>query len=157
MKYHFRISRRPDGKFTVHCVESYFCAATAAAREDIPSAARKALKEFFGTTPPANCIFPPPYRGRIEDLAGSPEGRGFEFIAVPIEPRMAFALSLRRVRTRHCLFQSDVARLLGMHRAVYQRLEDPQKANPTLHTIQRLLTIFPNLDIAECFDKNTQR
>jgi antitoxin HicB len=38
--------------------------------------------------------------------------------------------------------QTEVAEKLGVKYQVYQRLEDPEKANPTLKTIRRLQEVF---------------
>ncbi|MBO4394704.1 MAG: type II toxin-antitoxin system HicB family antitoxin [Spirochaetales bacterium] len=60
--------------------------------------------------------------------------------AIEVEPRIAFAIELRRARAERT--QEDVAKVLGMSYQQYQRLEDPKKTNPTLKTIYKIQTIL---------------
>ena len=55
---------------------------------------------------------------------------------------MAFALWLRNARTTHNMTLAEVADKMGVKYQVYQKLENPKTANPTLKTLKKLETIF---------------
>lgn len=62
----------------------------------------------------------------------------------PIEPAsgVAFALWLRNKRKKSGMTLSDVAEKLGVKYQVYQKLENPERSNPTLKTIRKLEKVF---------------
>ena len=55
---------------------------------------------------------------------------------IEINPRIAFAINLRKARGART--QQEVASALGMTYQQYQRLENPKKTNPTISTIYKL-------------------
>lgn len=59
---------------------------------------------------------------------------------VEVDPRIAFALELRRARGT--MTQTEVAQKAGMSYQQYQRLENPRKTNPTLSTLSKLQKIL---------------
>ena len=61
---------------------------------------------------------------------------------IEVEPGLAFALWLRNTRLSHNMTLADVAEKMGVKYQVYQKLEHPKTANPTLKTIKKLETIF---------------
>ena len=61
---------------------------------------------------------------------------------VEIEPGLAFALWLRNARLSHNMTLAEVAEKMGVKYQVYQKLENPRTANPTLKTLKKLETIF---------------
>jgi predicted RNase H-like HicB family nuclease/DNA-binding XRE family transcriptional regulator len=61
---------------------------------------------------------------------------------IEIDPSMAFALWLRNARLSHNMTLADVADKMGVKYQVYQKLENPQTANPTLKTLKKLEHIF---------------
>lgn len=64
--------------------------------------------------------------------------------AVMIEPApsVSFALWLRAKRKASGMTLTDVADRLGVKYQVYQKLENPETANPTLKTMKRLEKVF---------------
>jgi antitoxin HicB len=58
------------------------------------------------------------------------------------EPELAFALWLRSTLKSHNITLADVADKMGVKYQVYQKLENPKLANPTLKTLKRLEQIF---------------
>ncbi len=77
--------------------------------------------------------------------------RGLEFnepspfeSAVMIEPApsVSFALWLRAKRRESGMTLTEVADKLGVKYQVYQKLENPETANPTLKTMKRLEKVF---------------
>ena len=67
---------------------------------------------------------------------------GNEWHNIEIEPGLAFALWLRNTRISHNMTLAEVAKKMGVKYQVYQKLENPQTANPTLKTLKKLETIF---------------
>ncbi len=65
-----------------------------------------------------------------------------DYYAVPLEPNVSFALWLRNQRKSHNMSQADVAEKMGVKYQVYQKLENPRTANPTLKTLCKIERIF---------------
>jgi antitoxin HicB len=61
---------------------------------------------------------------------------------IEIEPGLSFALWLRSMRKAHNMTLTDVADKMGVKYQVYQKLENPKTANPTLRTLKKLEQIF---------------
>jgi len=61
---------------------------------------------------------------------------------VEIESGLAFALWLRNARLSNNMTLADVAEKMGVKYQVYQKLENPKTANPTLKTLKKLEKIF---------------
>lgn len=59
---------------------------------------------------------------------------------VPVASHIAIALQLRELRGEKS--QTEIARKLGLTYQAYQRLENPQKANPTLKTLEKIAGAF---------------
>jgi antitoxin HicB len=87
--------------------------------------------------------------GLLETFIG--EGREIEVYPMPdgndwypIEPApsVSFALWLRAKRKASGMTLTDVADKLGVKYQVYQKLENPETANPTLKTMKRLEKVF---------------
>jgi antitoxin HicB len=60
--------------------------------------------------------------------------------SVPVAPHIAIAIMLRTLRADRP--QTEVARLLNISYQVYQRLENPRKANPTIKTLEKIARVF---------------
>jgi len=72
-----------------------------------------------------------------------PKGKSSSgWYGIEIEPGLAFALWLRNARISHNMTLADVADKMGVKYQVYQKLENPKTANPTLKTLKKLETIF---------------
>ncbi|MCL2480907.1 MAG: type II toxin-antitoxin system HicB family antitoxin [Spirochaetaceae bacterium] len=72
-----------------------------------------------------------------------PKGKSSpDWYNIEIEPSMAFALWLRNARISNNMTLAEVAEKMGVKYQVYQKLENPQTANPTLKTLKKLETIF---------------
>jgi len=61
---------------------------------------------------------------------------------IDIDPGLAFALWLRNARISRNMTLTEVAEKMGVKYQVYQKLENPRTANPTLRTLKKLETIF---------------
>jgi antitoxin HicB len=78
--------------------------------------------------------------GREIEVPTLPKGK--HWYAIEPAPSVAFALWLRRRRKESGLTLSEVADRLGVKYQVYQKLENPETANPTLKTLKRLEKVF---------------
>jgi antitoxin HicB len=65
-----------------------------------------------------------------------------DWYGIEPDPGLSFALWLRSMRKRHNMTLSDVANRMGVKYQVYQKLENPKMANPTLKTLKKLERIF---------------
>ena len=59
---------------------------------------------------------------------------------IPVAPHVAVAIMLRKMRADRS--QIEVARELNISYQVYQRLENPRKANPTIKTLEKVARVF---------------
>ena len=72
-----------------------------------------------------------------------PKGKSSpDWYDIEIEPGLAFALWLRNARISHNMTLAEVAEKMGVKYQVYQKLENPRTANPTLKTLKKLEIIF---------------
>ena len=69
-------------------------------------------------------------------------GTSGNWYGIEIEPGLAFALWLRNTRISHNMTLAEVAEKMGVKYQVYQKLESPRTANPTLKTLKKLEAIF---------------
>lgn len=65
-------------------------------------------------------------------------GEDVHFITVA--PHIAVAIMLRKLRAGAS--QAEIARKLNITYQVYQRLENPRKANPTVKTLEKIARVF---------------
>ncbi|OGQ99464.1 MAG: XRE family transcriptional regulator [Deltaproteobacteria bacterium RIFOXYD12_FULL_57_12] len=59
---------------------------------------------------------------------------------ITVAPHIAVAIMLRQLRGDKS--QVEIARLLNITYQVYQRLENPRKANPTIKTLEKIARAF---------------
>jgi antitoxin HicB len=59
---------------------------------------------------------------------------------VSVASHIALPLQLRELRGSQS--QTDIARKLGLSYQAYQRLENPQKANPTVKTLEKIARVY---------------
>ena len=70
------------------------------------------------------------------------KGTSADWYDIEIEPGLAFALWLRNARLSRSMTLAEAAEKMGVKYQVYQKLENPRTANPTLKTLKKLETIF---------------
>ena len=63
-----------------------------------------------------------------------------QMYSIPVAPHIAVAIMLRSMRADRP--QTEIARQLNISYQVYQRLENPRKANPTIKTLEKIARIF---------------
>jgi antitoxin HicB len=66
------------------------------------------------------------------------KGRAVHY--VPVKPHIAVALMLREMRGGRS--QQEIARKLNISFQVYQRLENPRRANPTIKTLEKVARAY---------------
>ncbi|MGA2381065.1 MAG: type II toxin-antitoxin system HicB family antitoxin [Spirochaetia bacterium] len=134
MKYHFQIhAGRP---LWAECIELQGCITQGRDRAELEKNMQEALNLYLEEPESSKVVFPPPAR--------MPGTRGV--VAVEVDPGVAFAVQLRQSRLRSRLTQKEAARRLGLRSIYsYQRLE--RRANPSLATIKRVITLFPELSL----------
>jgi antitoxin HicB len=95
-------------------------------REEAVAMAKEALDGVLAAEiAHGNSVPPPSFQG------GHP---------VSVAGHIAVALQLRELRGDKS--QTEIARKLGLTYQAYQRLENPQRANPTLKTLERIAGAF---------------
>lgn len=65
---------------------------------------------------------------------------GKDIYQISVAPNVAVAIMLRKLRADAS--QVEIARRLNIAYQVYQRLENPRKANPTLKTLEKIARTF---------------
>jgi antitoxin HicB len=71
-----------------------------------------------------------------------PSKEDADWYDIEIPPSLGFALWLRNARISNNMTLADVADKMGVKYQVYQKLENPRTANPTLKTLKKLERIF---------------
>ncbi|HOV38261.1 MAG TPA: type II toxin-antitoxin system HicB family antitoxin [Spirochaetales bacterium] len=67
---------------------------------------------------------------------------------IELSPNVSFAVWLRSMRKKSGMTLIEAADRLGVKYQVYQKLENPETANPTLKTIAKIKKVF-NIDTIE--------
>lgn len=66
--------------------------------------------------------------------------KGRSIYNIPVKPHIAIAFMLRKMRAG--LTQQEIALKLKISFQVYQRLENPRRANPTLKTLEKVARAY---------------
>jgi len=139
MWYHFKIHLEDKG-YWAECLELEGCVTEADTKEKLIQNMEEALNLYLDEPDTSNMIFPLP-NNKI---------KGKNIIDVPVNPKIAFAMTIRMLRIKKGLTQKETAKLLGMKNLYsYQRLESSNKVNPSLTMLNRIKNIFPELKIDE--------
>ena len=135
MHYHFKIHKNSDGLWA-ECVELDGCQTEANTIKELNSNMFEVLNLYLDEPANSAILFPFPKKNvKLKNI-----------VKVPVEPRIAFAITLRNYRKSSDLTQSEMAKRLGMKNIYsYQRLE--RKSNPSLSTLKKLKNVFPDLSV----------
>ncbi|HPS59288.1 MAG TPA: type II toxin-antitoxin system HicB family antitoxin [Spirochaetota bacterium] len=143
MKYHFK-THKEDSGYCAECVELYGCRTEADSIEELKTNMHEALNLYLEEPEGSGVEFVPPQEGLT----------GRYIVEVAVEPNIAFAVYLRYLRKQRRLTQKQVAEKLKLKNLYsYQRLESG-KANPTLETIVKIHSLFPEMDLASIIPEN---
>ena len=134
MQYHFKIHKDKKG-YWAECLELKGCITQGETQEALRKNMHEALNLYLDEPSDSRVIFPLP-KERVNKS---------NVEAVLVEPSIAFAFLLRRSRLEQKWTQKTVAEKLKVGLFSYQRLENSKFANPTLSTVAKLKSIFPQL------------
>jgi predicted RNase H-like HicB family nuclease/DNA-binding XRE family transcriptional regulator len=136
MKYHFKVHKEKTG-FWAECLELNGCSTQADTQGELYKNCEEALNLFLEEPIDSKIIFP---------LPDNSLDVGKNIIKIQVEPEIALAVLLRNYRLNSKMTQKQVAEMLGMKNIYsYQRLE--KKSNPTLTIINKIHTIFPEIEL----------
>lgn len=140
MKYHFKVHGNSKEGFWAECVELAGCQSQGETREELLENLSEALDLYLSEPEDSQVLFPEPKKG----LSGK------NIISVSVSPTVAVACKIRSIRLKRNLTQREMCEVLGItHLSAYQRLEDPEKANPELKTLAKIKSVFPELKLDE--------
>lgn len=134
MYYHFHVHEEDNG-YWAECIELSGCTTQADSKNELFANAAEALNLYLDEPEKSNITFPLPQEQVESDL-----------LQVPVDPKIALSILLRKYREEHHYTQKEVAEKLGMKNIFsYQRLE--RRANPSLSTLNKLKHVFPDLSV----------
>jgi len=137
MYYHFKIHKENNG-YWAECLELEGCITEADNLEILESNMEEVLNLYLDEPDSSKRLFPLPKKKF--------KGKNTKVIAV--NPKVAFAMTIRMLRLKKGLTQKETAKLLGMKNLYsYQRLESSNKVNPSLTMLNRIKNVFPELKI----------
>ncbi len=79
-------------------------------------------------------------RGQPIEIPPMPKGR--DWYGIEPASEVSFAIWLRKKRKESGMTLTEIADKLGVKYQVYQKLENPETANPTLKTLKKLEKVF---------------
>lgn len=134
MKYHFKIHKEKSGGYWAECIELHGCRTQGENREELEKNMFEVLNLFLSEPADSKCIFSQPQK-KIE---------GRNVLAVSVKPSVAIANRIRELRLKSNLTQMEMKIRLGIKNlSNYQRLEDPERANPEWKTLLLIKEFFP--------------
>jgi antitoxin HicB len=138
VKYHFKIHKERAGGYWAECIELEGCRTEADTREDLECNMAEALNLYLSEPQDSKYIFPAPRKS----LSGK------NIAAISAHPSVAMANRIRELRLKSKLTQVAMKDRLGIKNlSNYQRLEDPQRANPEWHTLLLIKRAFPKFRV----------
>ncbi len=128
LAYPAKITRQ-DNSYLVAFIDLENIVTYGATPEEALQNAEEALNGCIESDFERNFTIPPPSVTSNENI-----------FQIPVAPHIAVALMLRTMRGNRP--QAEVARQLKISYQVYQRLENPRKANPTVKTLEKIARAF---------------
>lgn len=127
--YPAKFEKEEDGRYSIYFLGDGMdgCITYGDNIDDARKNAREALNAYIGYLYSAKMNIPIP-----SDISGD----DIEYFSPDF--RIEFAIILRKEREGKNLTQNDMAKKLGMLPSQYQRLENPNKTNPTLETMHKI-------------------
>jgi antitoxin HicB len=136
MKYHFEIHKEGDG-YWAKCLELHGCRTEAETFDRLLENMKEALDLFLDEPAESDMEFPAP----------NPMIKAKGVVAIPVSPSIALALTLKNTRKRHQMTQKETAEAMGLKGLYsYQRLESSKTANPELATLDKIKSVFPEIN-----------
>jgi len=136
MKYHFKVHKEKTG-YWAECIELQGCISEGDTLGELKENLADALNLYLDEPVTSEIAIPLP------DISIK---KGKNLIEIPVDPEIAFLVSLRYYRKMKHLSQKDMMKLLGMKNVFsYQRLE--KKTDPKLSTLMKIKKIIPEISI----------
>ncbi|MBF0488635.1 MAG: type II toxin-antitoxin system HicB family antitoxin [Nitrospirae bacterium] len=120
-----------DENFTVEFPDLQGCITYGDTLEDAKNYAKEALSAFLASMFDNGFKIPEPSGVKGENV----------YLIEP-EPYAAVPILLRKLRNEFGYSQTDVSKKLGIAYQVYQKLENPNKCNPTVKTLEKIACIY---------------
>lgn len=141
MRYHFEVTRDEDGIYLGECIELDSCISEGSSIEELISNLTEALEGVlrvnFGTN-------------FAHSLPDESLDTNSELLQIEVSEDIAFSVQLRNYRIKKNYTQNHMKDLLHMRsRNSYVKLES--QGNPTIKTLGKLLKVFPDFPIMDCF------
>lgn len=141
MKYHFKTHKEKTG-YWAECIELKGCRSEGDSWEELLENLKDALDLYLSEPESSWIIFPAPRKIK----------KNRSLIEVKVDPNIAFSVQIRQIRIKRKLTQKGMMALLGIKTlSNYQRLENPEKANPELKTLVELQSHLPELKMMKIF------
>jgi predicted RNase H-like HicB family nuclease len=140
MHYHFKIHKETDAIWA-ECIELNGCSSQGDNIEHL----KKMMKEAL------NLYLDEPVDSTIDLSLPDDRIKGKNIVRVPVEPSIAFSLTVKYYRKKKHLSQKQMTELLKMKNIFsYQRLE--KRTDPKLSTIMKIKKIFPEISVDYILD-----
>lgn len=133
MSYFAKIEQQKDKSYLVEFPELDGCLTEGGTLDEALANAREALNGWLAARCDHELNIPKP---------SATKRKGRNFYAIDVDLTIAFVIGLRRLRMKRGLSQAQVAKRLEISQQAYAKLETPQKANPSLQTIQRITRVL---------------
>ena len=135
MIYHFKIHKEGQG-FWAECLEIPNCSTQGETLSELKENSHEALNLLLDEPENSKIIFPlPKQRLKVSK----------SIFEVKVEPSIAFAFLMRRMRLQKGLNQHQMKNLLKFKTLFsYQKLEKSKYANPTLKSMDHIKACFPD-------------
>ena len=140
MKYYAKLTPQPEGGYLVEFPELRGCLTEGDNLKAALANAAEALNGWLEV-----------HFGRNQSVPAPKMRRGKNYHPIRVDPNIALAIVLRRMRAERRLSQAQVAKKLGMSLHTYTKFELPPDADPSLSTVRKLadvLGIEINFDLA---------
>jgi antitoxin HicB len=137
MKYHFKIYKKKSDRYWAECVELDGCHTQGDTKSDLIFNMANALNLYLSEPSHSKHIFPMPRRIK-----------GKNIVSIAVHPSIAIANRIRELRLINKLTQVAMKDRLGIKSlSNYQRLEDPERANPEWRTLLLIKEAFPKFHV----------
>jgi antitoxin HicB len=134
MRYHFKVRKESRG-YSANCIELEGCRSQGSNKEELRKNIAEALNLFLSEPADSKLIFPRP-KAKVS---------GKNILEVAVDASVAIANRIREVRLENELTQNAMKDRLGIKNlSNYQRLEDPDRANPEWSTLLLIKREFPD-------------
>lgn len=142
MKYHFKVHKEKNG-YWAECVELEGCQTEADSLIELYSNMEEVLNVYLSEPESSKIIFPLPQKK---------QSNSEDFVAVSVDPSVAFSFLLRRYRLQKKITLKEMAEKLKMKNLnTYVKLEKASSSNPELRTLAKIKSILSDFPINMIF------